>query len=216
MNTGTNKKAEEVPLFAAIIALGTNHGLFDMAGRSDMAYNQLKRTIDNFIRSQTFGQANQIIVDATSKSPIFTYYNVSKNTLHSSSDGQKFSTRFDTINARYSPKYFGLDKGISLNTLVLNHIPINAKIIGANEHESHFVFDLLFNNPTEIQPVVHSTDTHGSNKINFAILDFFGYRFAPRYRNFPKETQKLVGFKKPGQYPSNYLIKPSDGYCEEF
>ena len=27
LNTGTNKKAEEVPLFAAIIALGTNHGL---------------------------------------------------------------------------------------------------------------------------------------------------------------------------------------------
>ena len=57
-----------------------------------------------------------------------------------------------TINARYSPKYFGLKKGVVSYSLVANHIPINAEIIGANEHESHYVFDLLFNNTTDIQP----------------------------------------------------------------
>ena len=60
-------------------------------------------------------------------------------------------------------QYFGLHKGIVSYTLVANHIPVNATIIGANEHESHYVFDLLFNNSTEIQPDVHSTDTHGAN-----------------------------------------------------
>ena len=33
--------------------------------------------------------------------------------LHSSSDGQKFETQLPTLNARYSPKYFGLKKGAS-------------------------------------------------------------------------------------------------------
>lgn len=209
LETGTSKKTDITTLFAALIAMGTNHGLSDMAGRSDMEYNRLKRTTDNFIRPQTLRRANKIIVDITSELPIFSHYNIAQNRLHSSSDGQKFSTRFDTVNARYSPKYFGLGKGVSLNTLVVNHIPVNAKVIGANEHESYFVFDLLFNNPTQIQPAVHSTDTHGSNKVNFAILDFFGYRFAPRYKNFPKETNKLVGFKKTTKYPAQYLIKPS-------
>ncbi len=61
-------------------------------------------------------------------------------------------------------------------------MPVNARIIGANEHESHYVFDILFNNTTDIQPAVHSTDTYGANEVNFALLYLFGYQFAPRYR----------------------------------
>jgi hypothetical protein len=56
---------------------------------------------------------------------------------HSSSDGQRIETQIPTINARYSSKYFGLKKGVSAYTLVLNHVPINAKIIATHEHESH-------------------------------------------------------------------------------
>ena len=69
-----------------------------------------------------------------------------------SSDGQRIETQIPTINARYSSKYFGLKKGVSAYTLVLNHVPINAKIIGTHEHESHYVYDLLHNNTTDIKP----------------------------------------------------------------
>ncbi|MCP3882229.1 MAG: transposase, partial [Sulfitobacter sp.] len=55
-------------------------------------------------------------------------------------DGQKFEVAIPTINARHSSKYFGLSKGVVSYTLVANHVPLNARIIGANEHESHFVF----------------------------------------------------------------------------
>jgi Tn3 transposase DDE domain/Domain of unknown function (DUF4158) len=48
--------------------------------------------------------------------------------LHSSSDGQRMETQIDTINARYSPKYFGLQKGVSAYTLVANHVPISVLI----------------------------------------------------------------------------------------
>jgi TnpA family transposase len=128
--------------------------------------------------------------------------------VHSSSDGQKFETRIPTINARYSPKYFGLKKGIVSYTLVANNIPVNARIIGANEHESHYVFDILKNNTTEIQPQVHSTDTHGTNEVNFAILHSFGYQFAPRYKDIHDTVSKsLYGFKHPSQY-GDLIIKP--------
>lgn len=208
LHKGNTKKVDPTMLRACLLALGTNHGIGNMAARSDISYNHLNRTAQNFIRAETLQQANQVIADATAKLSMFTHYNIAPDTLHSSSDGQKFSSRFDTINARYSPKYFGLEKGISLNTMVVNHIPVNAKIIGSNEHESHYVFDLMYNNSTNIQPAIHSTDSHGTNKVNFAILDCFGYQFAPRYRRFQKEVEKLVSFHPTKHYPDKYLIKP--------
>ncbi len=141
--------------------------------------------------------ANDYISNATAKLSIFPYYDVSEEGIHSSSDGQKYETRVETINSRYSPKYFGLDKGITAYSLVANHVPINGKIIGANEHESHYVFDLLYNNTSDIDPEIHSTDTHGTNEVNFAILYFFGYHFAPRYKNLGSKAKLICGFKNP-------------------
>src|SRR5438445_754378 len=69
-------------------------------------------------------------------------------------------------------------------------------------------FDLLFNNTTDIDPDVHSTDTHGTNEVNFALLHVFGYQFAPRYRDIQAKVQKtLYGFKHPTQY-GTVLLKP--------
>ncbi|WP_406943867.1 Tn3 family transposase [Klebsiella quasipneumoniae] len=55
-------------------------------------------------------------------------------------------------------------------TLIANHAAINARVIGANEHESHYIFDLLMSNTSDIIPDVLSTDTHGVNHVNFALL----------------------------------------------
>lgn len=100
-------------------------------------------------------------------------------------------------------------KGIVPYTLVANHIPINARIIGANEHESHYVFDLLYNNLTDFQPEVHSTEAHGANEVNFGILNFFGYQFSPRYRDlYSKASKALYGFMHPSQYDPDWLLRP--------
>ena len=138
---------------------------------------------------------------------MFSLYDI-QDVLHSSSDGQRFETQIDMINARHAPKYFGLHKGVSAYTLVANHVPINAKIIGTHEHESHYVFDVLYNNTSDVKPDRHSTDTHGTNQVNFWILHVFGYRFAPRYRDVRKKMDTLVGFKPPSQYGEG-LIKPA-------
>jgi len=138
--------------------------------------------------------------------PAFHHYDI-YDELHSSSDGQRFETQINTINARYSRKYFTLKKGVSAYTLVLNHAPINAKVIGTHEHESHYVYDLPHNNTTDIKPERHSTDTHGTNQVNFWILHVFGYRFAPRYRDLYKRMDTLVGFMHPNHYKDS-LIKP--------
>ena len=71
------------------------------------------------------------------------------------------------------------------------------------------MFDILFNNTTDLQPEVHSTDTHGTNEVNFALLHLFGYQFAPRYKDLYDEVRaSLAGFQPPSQY-GDALIRPA-------
>ena len=194
-------------LIACLLSWGTNTGLSKMGEISDISAATLVSTSENYIRLETLRAANDVVSNALAALPIFRQYDLDGH-VHSSSDGQKFETRISTINARHSPKYFGLKKGVVAYSMVANHVPVNAQIIGANEHESHYVFDILFNNTTDIQPATHSTDTHGTNEINFALLHVFGYQFAPRYRDIQtKVREALYGFKHPTQY-GDVLLKP--------
>jgi TnpA family transposase len=194
-------------ILACIVAMGTNMGLWKMAEVSGLSYSSLLTTARNFLRAETLHAGNDRISNATTTLSMFDQYDIG-DMKHSSSDGQRIETQIHTINARHSSKYFGLKKGVSAYTLVANHVPCNARIIGTHEHESHFVFDILHNNTTDIQPERHSTDTHGTNQVNFFILFVFDYQFAPRYRDLHKRMSSLVGFHHPSHY-ADYLIKPA-------
>ena len=195
-------------LMACLIAWATNMGLHRMAAISDIDYQTLKDASDNFIRLETLQAANDVVINATAALPIFEHYDLG-DTLHSSSDGQRFETLIPTFNARHSPKYFGLKQGVVAVTLIANHVPLSARIIGSDDHESHFVYDLLYNNTSDLQPTIHSTDTHGTNEVNFAILHTFDYQFAPRYRDiYDKVRSSLYGFQHPTQYPADWPIRP--------
>jgi TnpA family transposase len=200
-------EADARNILACILAMGTNMGLWKMAEVSGLGHPSLVSAARNYLRIETLHAANDALTNAIASLPMFRQYDI-HDELHSSSDGQRIETQIETINARHSRKYFGLKKGVSSYTLVANHVPINARIIGTHEHKSHFVFDLLHNNTTDIRPERHSTDTHGTNQVNFWILYVFDYLFAPRYRNLRKKAESLVGFRHPKHYADN-LIKPS-------
>ena len=203
----SKQAADERILSACLVAWATNMGLGRMGDISDITFATLASTSENFLRLETLKAANDCISNAIAAVPIFRHYNIA-DVVHSSSDGQKFETALPTFNARYSPKYFGLNKGVVAYTLVANHVPVNADMIGAHDHESQFVFDLLFNNTTDIHPEVHSTDTHGTNQVNFALLHIFGYQFAPRYKGIQEKLRtSLYGFEHPNQY-GDVLLKP--------
>jgi TnpA family transposase len=203
----TKKNHNIRELLATITACGTNMGLKKMSRNSNVSSEQIHHTYRNFIRQETLKSACDIISDRISELPFFSDWHVDGEKVYSSSDGQKFGVTRNTYNARYSSKYFGLDKGVVSYTLNANHVPINARIIGANEHESHFVLDLLLDNTSEIRPCIHTTDSHGANRVNFALLHFFDYVFAPRYRNLPEEAKNIYCFENPGKY-ENYILSP--------
>lgn len=214
LDRGIKHAPDAREILACVVAFGTNMGLCKMAEVSGLTHSSLATTARSYIRPETLRAANDAISNATAALPAFHLFNI-RDTLHSSSDGQRFETQINTYNARYSPKYFGLNKGVSACTLVANHVPINVRIIGTHEHESHFVFDLLYNNSSDIKPTRHSTDTHGTNQVNFWILHAFGYGFAPRYKRLQKKTASLVGFEYPGSYPPDMLIRPANKVNEE-
>ena len=196
-------------LLAAIIGNGTNYGIYGMASISDRSYEQLRTTQANYLRPETLNQANDTINNGIANLEIFKHYNIQEGLVHASADGQKFESRLETFKTRYSSKYFGTNKGVSALTLIANHAALNARVTGSNEHEPHYIFDLLYNNTSEIKPDVLSTDTHGVNHVNFALLDLFGYTFAPRYAQFDKMIEDMfVINEKDNQKPMLSLKKP--------
>ncbi len=183
-------------VLAAIIGNGTNYGLYGIANISDRSYDRLKSVQANYLRLETLNNANDAINNAVARLAIFKHYNIQEDLIHASADGQKFETRLESFKTRYSSKYFGTKKGVSAITLVANHTALNAKVIGSNEHESHYIFDLLQSNTSEVRPDILSTDTHGVNHVNYALLDLFGYSFAPRYARFGKVIEDMFHFQE--------------------
>src|SRR5665648_298884 len=153
LNRYVKSPMDQQSIVASLVAYGTNVGLGKMGEISDLNYQTLYTAANSFLRPETLRDSNDRVSNAMAKLSIFRHYDIDEE-IHSSSDGQKFETQFSTIRSRHSPKYFGLKKGISQYTLVANHVPINVRIFGANDHESHYVFDVLYNNTTDIKPTI--------------------------------------------------------------
>lgn len=101
----------------------------------------------------------------TAKLPIFDEYNLADYGVHASVDGQKFVTKYNTIKSRHSKKYFGMMKGVVLYSLNVNHLPLCLKVIDANEHESHFLLDIVESNTSDVEIMAVSGDMHSINRV---------------------------------------------------
>jgi len=185
------KIANDDSLMAVIVARGIGYGNFRMAETCDIAYHILEETDRQHVRLASLREACDRISNFIADLPIFPLYTFDPGLLYGSVDGQKFATAEPTIKARYSRKYFGKGKGVVAYTLLANHVPLETELIGANEHESHYVFDICYHNTTDILPAAITGDMHSVNRANFAILHWFGLKFAPRFTNLQAQLPHL-------------------------
>ena len=207
--TGSKKQVDESVLSACLVAKGTGIDIDKMKDISDVKEHDLKSTYADFIRHMTLTQASDAVMNRLKKLPIFEKYTLADYGIHASVDGQKLETKFNSIMARFSTKYFGFGQGVSAYTLCANWLPLCTKIIGANEHESHYLFDMLNSNTSDIEIAAISGDMHSINRVNFIILFLFGYRFMPRFTQLDKKAgNNLVSFDDPKRY-EGLLVKPS-------
>jgi TnpA family transposase len=194
----------------AIFANAIRMGSYKMAQASDLSYNELLTTEKTYLRLETLSAATELINNEMAKLPIFKAWNLN-GTLHGSVDGSKIGTRLETLKSRYSLKYFGLYKGVSAYNFSVNHLSAALRLIGTNEHESHFLYDVIANNTSDIQPQSVSGDGHSINRLNFTLLDMIDRGFMPC---FPRINQQaLYCFGELDTY-NECIIKPSHTFNE--
>ena len=141
-------------LIATILAQAFNYGNYKMSKTSDISYTALETTHQQYLRLATLKAANDIISNSIGKLKIFQYYSFDLELLYSSVDGQKYELDTPNVKGRYSKKYLREGPGVTAYTLSANHIPIQCELIGSHEHESYYVFDIWYNNTSDIQPDV--------------------------------------------------------------
>ena len=201
------KVADEDSLMAVIIAQAMNHGNFSMAETCDISYHVLEATHQQYLRPATLIGANNQISSFIASLPIFPYYSIDMDVLYGSVDGQKFAAANPTLKARHSRKYFGKDRGVVAYTLLANHVALQTELLGANQHESYWVFDICYNNTSDIVPTTITGDMHSINMVNFALLHWFGMNLAPRFTNLQAQLKHLYAGPSQEGYP-NFLIQP--------
>ena len=202
------KVADEAELMAVIMARAMGFGNFGMAQACDIPYHQLETTDRQHIRPATLHDSCDRISNFIAALPIFPLYAIDPEVLYGAVDGQKFAAAKPTIKARYSSKYFGTGRGVVAYSLLANHVPLETMLIGANEHESQYLFDICYRNSTQIMPTVITGDMHSVNKANFAILDWFGMQAAPRFTSLQAQIPHLFCADDISRYAS-FLLPPA-------
>jgi TnpA family transposase len=201
------KVADADSLMAVIIAQAMNHGNFKMAETCDIPYHVLEATHQQHLRPATLIDANDQISNFIASLPIFPYYSIDMDVLYGSVDGQKFAAASPTLKARHSRKYFGMDRGVVAYTLLASHVALQTQMLGANQHESYWVFDICYNNTSDIRPTTITGDMHCINMANFAILHWFGMNLAPRFTNLHTQLKHLYRGPEQEGY-ADFLIQP--------
>ena len=202
MKTRYNKKKTPIALAvnACILSDAFGIGIEKMAEMSDLNYNLMRSTQEDFIRIETLCAANDMVGNLIHSLPIFKLWNLMDDKLLADADGQKLPTSESTIQSRYSKKYLGKSPGLSIYTLIANFVAANAKNIGLNEYEGHSLYDVIQGNKTDINIDMVTGDNHSLNKLNFVILDSIDVDYVPSIKDLKEAAKHLYSVKTPDNY----------------
>jgi TnpA family transposase len=181
---------DEVPLshlHAALIAHGTNIGLFGMGHSTDtVSVDQLRHASRWLIREPTLNAAIARLIAQHRRYPVSRVWGEGRR---SSSDGQRFGIETSSLCAAYSPRYFGYyDKAVTIYTHLSDQYSVfSTQVISCHVREALYVLDGLLANTTELEPHFHSTDTHGYTDHLFGLCFLLGFSFQPRLADLPHQ-----------------------------
>ncbi len=197
-------------LIAALISQATNLGVVSMsASVQGVTVDMLRHVLHYYIREETLKAASADIVNQHHLLPLSAVHGT--GTL-SSSDGQRFKIRADSLLASYYPRYYGYyEKAIGIYTHTSDQYSVySTKIISCSPREALYVLDGLLENNSVLKIREHTTDTHGYTEIIFALCRLLGFYFMPRIRDL--KDQQLYRIDKNTNYSvfSPLLTKTAD------
>jgi TnpA family transposase len=207
-------KPSKKVLFAGIIGFGCDIGHRKLAQISkQIDEGDLDQAVNWHFSLQNVQGANDRILQLVDRMSLPNIYRRKSDVLHTSSDGQKFEVAVDSLNANYSFKYVGKDKGVSVVTFIdMRDLMWHSTVISAAEREAAYVIDGLMHNDV-IKSDVHSTDTHGYSEIIFGVTHLLGFEFAPRIKGLSR--QQLYAFKHRRHYEAQGHVMLPDRYIRE-
>lgn len=203
------KKPDAKTFFAGIIGYGCDIGHRKLAQiSSEINENELENVVRWYFSLQNVHAANDRILQFVSQLDLPNIYLSKSKKLHTSSDGRKREVDDDSLNANYSFKYFGQNKGSSSITFIdPRNFMWYSVVISSAEREAAYVIDGLMHNNV-VKSDIHSTDTHGYTEVIFASTCFLGFEFAPRIKKLNK--QKLYAFESRKHYEEQgFFLLPS-------
>ena len=175
-------------LIAAIISQATNLGVVAMSESVDgVTVDMLRHVLNDFVGEDTIKAASAEIVNRHHELPLSAVHGTGE---FSSSDGQRFKIRADSLLASYYPRYCGYyDKVIGLYTHVSDQNAVYCtQVISCAPREALYVLEGLLDHNTILRIKEHVTDTEGFTEILMALTYLLGFEFIPRIKNL-KEQQ---------------------------
>jgi len=207
-NKYRRKKPDLKSFIAAIIALGCNVGTGKIQKTAKgLDKIDLANIIKLYFSHHNILAANEKVLKFASKLDVTNLQRASKESLHTSSDGQKIGVAKDSLNARRSFKYFGTGAGATdYGFIDERQFLWHSTMFSSAEREAAYVLDgLTYGDENFFDgQVTHSTDTHGYTESIFGTSWMLGFNFAPRIKNLkkqriyafePKKTYRDIGYK---------------------
>ena len=207
-------KPSEATIYAGMIGIGCTIGLRRMMRISrGITEAELEHTVNWHFSLDGLQAANDRVVRLMDRLELPNLARRLPDRLHTSSDGQKFEVRVDSLNANYSFKYFGKEQGVAAYTFRDERDLLwYSTVFSSAERESAYVIDGLMHNEV-VKSDIHSTDAFGFSELVFAVSHLLGFSYAPRFKNLKR--QRLYIFKsRKGSDRSAWKIKPA-GYADD-
>ena len=207
-------KPSEAAIYAGIIGIGCAIGLRRMMRISrGITEAELEHTVNWHFTLDGLNAASDRVVHLMDRLDLPNLLRRLPEQLHTSSDGQKFEVRVDSLNANYSFKYFGKEQGVAAYTFRDERDLLwYSTVFSAAERESAYVIDGLMHNEV-VKSDIHSTDAFGFSELVFAVSHLLGFSYAPRFKNLPRQRLYIFRNRK-GVDRSGWKIKPA-GYADD-
>jgi TnpA family transposase len=207
-------KPSEAAIYAGIIGIGCTIGLRRMMRISrGVTEAELEHTVNWHFTLDGLNAASDRVVHLMDRLDLPNLLRRLPEQLHTSSDGQKFEVRVDSLNASYSFKYFGKEQGVAAYTFRDERDLLwYSTVFSAAERESAYVIDGLMHNEV-VKSDIHSTDAFGFSKLVFAVSHLLDFSYAPRFKNLPRQRLYIFRNRK-GVDRSAWKIKPA-GYADD-
>ena len=190
---GARSQARQGQLVAALLADIFGVGYARMALACAYSEREMREAAGRHFTAENLDAASAVVVQKLRLLP----HEWIAELLMTSSDGTRLETIGKSPIAAYAARHAGYRRRVLTWLLWLTgeYGHFGAKVIPVNEPESWHTLDALVHLDTPT--IQHTTDTHGTTELTFAIADLLGWEFYPRLADLTDRWLYLLGQPDP-------------------